>query len=52
MYGALWRIVPGPRWFKVILFLVAFFALVAFLFKIGFPWFVEVTGYSNIGIDS
>ncbi|PFG21112.1 hypothetical protein [Serinibacter salmoneus] len=38
MYGAIWRLLPGPAWFKVIEALVLIFAVVAVLFLWVFPW--------------
>ena len=38
MYGALWRVLPGPAWLRVILLLVLVTGLVAVLFAWVFPW--------------
>lgn len=38
MYGALWRILPGPAWLRVLLLVVAAALLVAALFTWVFPW--------------
>ncbi|MFE5670335.1 hypothetical protein ACFQ58_01875 [Agromyces sp. NPDC056523] len=38
MYGALWRVLPGPARLRVILLLVAFTGLVAVLVTWVFPW--------------
>jgi hypothetical protein len=38
MYGALWRILPGPWWLRVILLLVLLAAVLYGLFWYVFPW--------------
>ncbi|WP_407319942.1 hypothetical protein UQW22_05705 [Isoptericola halotolerans] len=38
MYGGLWRILPGPAWFRVLFLLVMFVALVWVCFEWVFPW--------------
>lgn len=43
MFEAIWRHLPGPRWLRVIEVLLLLFAIVAFLFEIGFPWVMAHT---------
>ncbi len=38
MYGALWRILPGPWWVRLILLLVLLAAVLYGLFWYVFPW--------------
>ena len=38
MYAALWRILPGPTWMRVVLLVVLVVAVVAALFSWVFPW--------------
>jgi len=38
MYAALWRILPGPAWVKVIILLVLLAAVLYGLFYYVFPW--------------
>ena len=38
MYAALWRILPGPAWLRVVLLVVLVVAVVAALFSWVFPW--------------
>lgn len=38
MYGALWRVLPGPGWFKAILMLILALGVVYLLFEVVFPW--------------
>ena len=37
MYGAIWRVLPGPTWFKAIEALILVLAVVAALFLWVFP---------------
>ncbi|GAA4428220.1 hypothetical protein GCM10023169_29110 [Georgenia halophila] len=41
MYAGLWRMLPGPRWFKAIEALVLVLAMIAVLFEWVFPWAAE-----------
>ncbi|HWL76046.1 hypothetical protein [Microbacterium sp.] len=38
MYAALWRILPGPAWVRVIILLVLLAAVLYGLFYYVFPW--------------
>ena len=38
MYGALWRVLPGPVWLRVILVVLLAAAVVFALFTWVFPW--------------
>ena len=38
MYGALWRVLPGPVWVRIILLLILVVAVVFVLFTWVFPW--------------
>ncbi|GAA4489964.1 hypothetical protein [Microbacterium panaciterrae] len=38
MYGALWRILPGPWWVRLIILLVLVAAILYGLFFYVFPW--------------
>lgn len=40
MYGAIWRLLPGPAWLKTIEALVLVTGVVAVLFLWVFPWLV------------
>ena len=39
MYAALWRILPGPWWLRVLILIVAVAAVLYGLFFYAFPWF-------------
>jgi hypothetical protein len=38
MYAALWRILPGPTWIRIIIVLGALAAILYALFFYVFPW--------------
>ena len=38
MYGALWRVLPGPWWVRVLILLVVGAAVLAALVLWAFPW--------------
>ncbi|RZU66947.1 hypothetical protein EV379_3320 [Microterricola gilva] len=38
MYGALWRVLPGPIWVRIILVLLLVVAVLYSLFTWVFPW--------------
>jgi len=41
MYRALWRLLPGPIWVRIILALILVTAVVAALIVWAFPWALE-----------
>lgn len=41
MYAALWRILPGPRWVKVVTLVVLAIAVLAVAVEWVFPWAAE-----------
>lgn len=47
MYVALWRILPGPRWIKVLELLIILSVVLLLLFQWVFPWanaYFDLTG--------
>lgn len=38
MYGALWRVLPGPWWLRLLIFLILIAVVVYALFTWVFPW--------------
>lgn len=38
MYAALWRILPGPWWLRLLILLIALAAVLYALFFFVFPW--------------
>ncbi|WP_165314287.1 hypothetical protein [Agromyces protaetiae] len=52
MYGALWRVLPGPWWLRVILLLVLAAALVYALFTWVFPVVDHLLNPIDVTVDS
>ncbi|WP_418607221.1 hypothetical protein [Georgenia sp. SUBG003] len=44
MYAAIWRLLPGPRWLRVIEAVVLALAVVWALFTWVFPWVAQNVG--------
>lgn len=42
MYLALWRVLPGPLWLRILICVVAIAAIVAALFFFVYPWVASV----------
>lgn len=42
MYAALWRILPGPWWVRVLILLVVVAAVLYGLFFYVFPWISQI----------
>jgi hypothetical protein len=38
MYGALWRAIPGPRWFRAVMMLCLAIGAIYLCFEYLFPW--------------
>lgn len=38
MYSAIWRLLPGPLWLRILLALTLVLAVIAVLFSWVFPW--------------
>ncbi len=38
MYAALWRVLPGPLWLRILILVVAFAILIVVLATWVFPW--------------
>ena len=41
MYSALWRVLPGPRWLKIIVLVVLVVAVLSVCVEWLFPWIAE-----------
>ncbi|WP_434315694.1 hypothetical protein [Leifsonia sp. P73] len=44
MYGALWRILPGPVWLRIVLLVVVFAVVLWALVTWVFPWVDSLLG--------
>lgn len=51
MYGALWRILPGPVWLRIILMLLLIVAAVFALFTWVFPWVDGILNPINVTVE-
>ena len=47
MYGALWRVLPGPTWARVLTLVLAGLLVVFVLFQWVFPWISEILPYQE-----
>ena len=52
MYAALWRLLPGPVWFRIILLLLLLAAVVLALFTWVFPWVDGIVNPIEVTVDS
>ena len=52
MYGALWRMPPGPVWLSVILVLLLVAAVVLALFTWVFPWVDGIVNPIEVTVET
>lgn len=52
MYGALWRVLPGPWWVRVLLLLGLAAAIVVALFAWVYPWVDTLIPEPSTNVDS
>ena len=52
MYAALWWILPGPAWVRIILLLLLLAAVVFALFTWVFPWVDGIINPIEVTVDS
>lgn len=51
MYGALWRSIPGPTWWRFIVMLMLFAAVVVILLLFVFPEIASYMPYNDNTVD-
>ncbi|WP_350348333.1 hypothetical protein ABIQ69_17130 [Agromyces sp. G08B096] len=51
MYGALWRVLPGPWWVRLLILLILAAAVVYALFTWVFPWVDGILNPINVTVD-
>lgn len=51
MYGALWRILPGPRWARVTALVLTAAIVLLVLFEWVFPWISEMLPYQEQTVE-
>lgn len=52
MYGALWRLMPGPLWLRIILLLLLFAAVLAALGLFVFPWLNTFVNVNDVTVGT
>lgn len=50
MYGALWRVLPGPWWVRVLILLVLLAAVLYGLMFYGFPWISQFVNPQDVTV--
>ena len=51
MYGALWRVLPGPWWVRVLLLIVLVAAVLALCVTVVFPWVNTFVNVTEVTVD-
>ena len=51
MYGALWRVLPGPWWVRLLIVLVLLAAVLAALVFWVFPWIDQFVTPQDVTVD-
>lgn len=51
MYGALWHVLPGPWWLRVVILLVLAAAVVYGLFFWVFPWVSQFVNPQDVTVQ-
>jgi hypothetical protein len=51
MYGALWRVLPGPVWLRIIEVLILLFVVLAILAIWVFPWVQELIPAPDVTVN-
>ena len=52
MYSALWRVLPGPVWLRIILLLLLLAAALFALFTWVFPWVDGIVNPIEVTVDT
>jgi len=52
MYGALWRVLPGPWWVRVIILVVLAAAVLAALVFWVFPWVGQLIAPQDVTVET
>ncbi|MCZ4302600.1 hypothetical protein [Microbacterium oxydans] len=51
MYAALWRLLPGPWWLRVLILLVVIAAVLYGLFWYVFPWASPIVAPGEVDVE-
>ena len=52
MYAALWRLMPGPLWLRLVLLLFFFAAVLAALVLFVFPWLNTFVNVNDVTVGT
>jgi ABC-type transporter Mla subunit MlaD len=52
MYAALWRVLPGPLWVRVLIAIVLIAAVLALLIFVVFPFVQTFTAQPEVTVES
>jgi hypothetical protein len=52
MYGALWRILPGPIWLRIVILVVLLAAVLTALVLWIFPWLNDFVNVSDVTVKT
>ena len=51
MYAALWRLMPGPLWLRVVLMLALFAVILSGLVLVVFPWLNTFVNVNDVTVN-
>lgn len=51
MYGALWRVLPGPVWVRILILLVLVAAVLALCAYVVFPWLNTFVNATDVTVE-
>jgi uncharacterized membrane protein len=52
MYGALWRVLPGPVWVRILLMIVLFLVILTVLVLFVFPWLNTFVNVNDVTVGT
>jgi hypothetical protein len=52
MYAALWRVIPGPLWLRIILVVLLVVAVLAALVLFVFPWLNTFVNVNDVTVGT
>jgi hypothetical protein len=52
MYAALWRVIPGPLWLRIILVVLLVVAVLAALILFVFPWLNTFVNVNDVTVGT
>lgn len=51
MYGALWRVLPGPAWLRIVILLVLLAIVLAACVYVVFPWLNTFVNATDVTVE-